>query len=83
MTVRKNFTMPDKVAEDLEYLAEKMGKKQSQVVQDLIEEKAAEYEIEKKLAAAEKLSGIFTGMIPEHVGIQWIKTNSDNYKSFF
>jgi len=78
MTVRKNFTMPDKVAEDLEYLAEKMGKKQSQVVQDLIEEKAAEYEIEKKLAAAEKLSGIFTGMIPEHVNIQWIKANSDN-----
>jgi len=76
MTVRKNFTMPDKVAEDLEYLAEKMGKKQSQVIQDLIEEKAAEYEIEKKLTAARKLSGIFTGKIPEHVNIQWIKANS-------
>jgi predicted DNA-binding protein len=77
MTVRKNFTMPDKVAEDLEYLSEKLGKKQSQVVQDLIEEKMAEYETEKKLAAAEKLSGIFTGMIPEHVTIQWIKANSE------
>jgi predicted DNA-binding protein len=77
MTVRNNFTMPDKVAEDVEYLSEKRAKPQSRVVQDLIEEKMAEYEIEKKLAAAEKLSGIFTGMIPEHVTIQWIKANSE------
>ncbi len=78
MTVRKNFTMPDRVAEDLEYLSKKLGKKQSQVVQDLIEEKMAEYETEKKLAELEKISGIFTGMIPEQVNIQWIKANSDN-----
>ena len=78
MTVRKNFTMPDKVAEDLAYLSKKMNKKQSQVIQELIEEKAAEYEKEKKLEALEKLSGMFTGMFPEHVTIQWIKANSDN-----
>ncbi len=78
MTVRKNFTMPDRVAEDLEYLSKKLGKKQSQVVQDLIEEKMAEHETEKKLAELEKISGIFTGMIPEQVSIQWIKANSDN-----
>ncbi len=78
MSVRKNFTMPEKVAADLEYLAKKLDKKQSQVIQDLIEEKAAEYEIEKKLEALEKISGMFTGMFPEHVDIQWIKANSDN-----
>ena len=78
MSVRKNFTMPEHIAEDLEYLAKKLDKKQSQVIQDLIEEKVADYELEKKLAAAEKLSGMFTGMFPEHVDIQWIKANSDN-----
>ncbi len=78
MSVRKNFTMPEKVAADLEYLAKKLDKKQSQVIQDLIEEKAAEYEIEKKLEVLEKISGMFTGMFPEHVDIQWIKANSDN-----
>ena len=66
------------MAEDLEYLSKKFHKKQSQIVQELIEEKMAEYEIEKKLEAAEKISGMFTGMFPEHVNIQWIKANSDN-----
>ena len=78
MSVRKNFSMPDKVAEDLEYLSKKLDKKQSQIVQELIEEKMAEYEKEKKLEALENISGIFTGMFPEHVNIQWIKANSDN-----
>ncbi|CAA6823999.1 MAG: Unknown protein [uncultured Sulfurovum sp.] len=78
MSVRKNFTMPEHVAEDLAYLAKKLDKKQSQVIQDLIEEKIADYQLEKKLEAAEKLSGMFTGMFPEHVNIQWIKANSGN-----
>ena len=78
MSIRKNFTMPEKIAEDLEYLAKKLDKKQSQVIQDLIEAKVREYEKEKKLEALERISGIFTGMIPEHVDIQWIKANSDN-----
>ncbi len=78
MSVRKNFTMPEKVAEDLEYLAKKLDMKQSQVIQELIEEKISEYEIKRKLEAAEKISGMFTGMFPEHVNIQWIKANSDN-----
>ena len=78
MFVRKNFSMPDKVAEDLEYLSKKLDKKQSQIVQELIEEKMAEYETEKKLEALENISGMFTGMFPEQVNIQWIKANSDN-----
>ena len=70
--------MPEKVAEDLEYLAKKLDMKQSQVIQELIEEKMLEYEKEKKLEALEEISGMFTGMFPEHVNIQWIKANSDN-----
>jgi len=77
MSVRKNFTMPEHIAEDLEYLAKRLKKKQSQVIQDLIEEKMAEYESEKRLAAAERLSGMFTGMFPEDADIQKIKANGD------
>jgi predicted DNA-binding protein len=78
MSVRKNFTMPEHIAIDLEYLAKKLGKKQSQVIQDLIEEKVSEYNVDEKLEALENISGMFTGMFPEHVDIQWIKANSDN-----
>ncbi len=78
MSVRKNFSMPEHIAADLEYLAKKLGKKQSQVIQDLIEEKVSEYSIDEKLEALESISGMFTGMFPEHVNIQWIKANSDN-----
>jgi len=78
MSVRKNFTMPEHIATDLEYLAKKLGKKQSQVIQDLIEEKVSEYNVDEKLEALENISGMFTGMFPEHVDIQWIKANSDN-----
>jgi len=78
MSVRKNFTMPEKVAKDLEYLAKKLDRKQSQVIQDLIEEKILEYAKEQKLEALDQISGIFTGKLPEHINIQWIKANSDN-----
>ncbi len=78
MSIRKNFTMPEKIAKDLEYLAKKLNKKQSQVIQDLIEDKISEYTKVQKLEALEKISGMFTGMFPEHVNIQWIKANSDN-----
>ena len=78
MSVRKNFTMPEEVAKDLEYLAKKLNKKQSQIIQELIEEKVADFKQEEKVAAAEKLSGMFTGMFPEHVDIQWIKANSEH-----
>ena len=67
--------MPEHVAEDLEYLAKRLNKKQSKIIQELIEEKMAEYESKKKLEAAEKLTGMFTGIFPEDVDIQWIKAN--------
>ena len=78
MTIRKNFTMPDSVVEDLEYIAKATHKKQSQVIQDLITEKMKEYAIQKKLDALNKITGIANGMLPEHITIQYIKANSDN-----
>ena len=78
MTIRKNFTMSEYIVENLEFLAKKMHKKQSQVIQLLIEEKMKEYEKEKKLLAVEKMSGLFTGEFSYEVSIQTIKANSEN-----
>jgi hypothetical protein len=78
MSVRKNFTMSEKIADDLLYLAQKLDMKQSQVIQELIEEKISSYETQRKLEAGKNLVGMFTGMFPENVNIQWIKENSAN-----
>ena len=78
ITLRKNFTMPEAIAKNLEFLAKKMHKKQSQVLQELIQDKMKEFEKEKKLQAVERMSGIFTGKIPEHVSIQSIKANNED-----
>ena len=76
--LRKNFTMPDYVAQKLEFLAQTMGKKQSAIVSYLIEKEAKSYEKERKLNALDELSGIFNGMIDESVSIQSIKASSEN-----
>ncbi len=78
MTVRKNFTMSEYIVENLEFLAKKMHKKQSQVIQELILDKMKEFEKEKKLQAVEKMSGIFTGKLSENTTVQSIKADSDN-----
>ena len=78
MTVRKNFTMSEQIVNNLEFLAKSMHKKQSQVIQELIQEKMQEFEKEKRLKAVEKMSGMFTGEIAEETSIQSIKADSDN-----
>ncbi len=78
MSVRKNFTMPESIVSDLEELAKIMNKKQSQVIQELIEEKMHEYTRQKRLASLEKMSGMFSGMIPEYVDMQWIKSRDED-----
>ena len=78
MTIRKNFTMPDDIVQDLEYIAKKTHKKQSQVIQELISEKMQEYEKAKKIEALNNLIGIADGKIPEYITTQYIKANSDN-----
>jgi len=78
LTLRKNFTMSEVIVRKLEFLANKMGKKQSQVIQELINEKMKTYEKEQKLQALEKMSGMFTGVVSEELSIQTIKANSDD-----
>ena len=78
LAVRKNFTIPKTIVEKLEFLAQKMQKKQSQVIQELINEKMKEYEQKRKLQILEDMSGMFTGKIDEDVSVQSIKANSAN-----
>ena len=78
MTVRKNFTMPESIVYDLEELSRVLNKKQSQVIQELIEERMKKVMKQKRLDSLEKMSGMFSGLIPEHVDMQWIKSQSEN-----
>ncbi|MBN2824260.1 MAG: hypothetical protein JXQ76_02965 [Campylobacterales bacterium] len=78
MSIRKNFTMPKSVVDDLEELARIMDKKQSQVIQELITERMQKVAKAKKLHSLEKMSGIFSGLIPEDLSIQSIKAQSAN-----
>ena len=78
MSVRKNFTMSEDIVHDLEELARLMNKKQSQVIQELITERMAEVLKEQKLKSLEKMSGMFSGLIPEHLDMQWIKSQNEH-----
>jgi len=78
MTVRKNFTMPESIVYDLEELSRVLNKKQSQVIQELIEERMKKVMKQKRLDSLEKMSGMFSGLIPEHVDMQWIKSQNEN-----
>ncbi len=78
MTVRKNFTMPESIVYDLEELSRVLNKKQSQVIQELIEERMKKVMKQKKLDSLEKMSGMFSGLIPEHVDMQWIKSQNED-----
>ena len=78
MTVRKNFTMPESIVYDLEELSRVLNKKQSQVIQELIEERMKKVKKQKKLDSLEKMSGMFSGLIPEHVDMQWIKSQNED-----
>jgi hypothetical protein len=70
--------MSENIVSDLEFLANSMHKKQSQVIQELIQEKMKTLEKEKKIEALERISGMFTGKISEETSIQTSKANSDN-----
>lgn len=78
MSVRKNFTMPESIVHDLEELARLLNKKQSQVIQELIEERMKEVLKQRKLESLEKMSGMFSGLIPEHLDMQWIKSQHED-----
>ncbi len=76
MSIRKNFTMSEEIVHNLEELARIMNKKQSQVIQELIVERMKQVIKEKKLQSLEKMSGMFSGLLPEHINMQWIKSQN-------
>ena len=59
--------MSQTIAQHLEFLAKKMNKKQSVVVQELIEAKMKEFDTSKKIDAVHKMAGMFTGKIQEDI----------------
>ncbi|KIM10357.1 MAG: hypothetical protein KU38_07625 [Sulfurovum sp. FS08-3] len=78
MSVQKKFTLLESTLLDLEELARIMNKKQNQIVQELIAQKMQEIRQKQKLSSLEKMSGIFSGLIPEDTTVQSIKANSAN-----
>jgi metal-responsive CopG/Arc/MetJ family transcriptional regulator len=77
MTVRKNFTLPDDLAKKLEEMAKRDGKKQSQIIQEMIKKRIKEEEKEKKLESLHSLKGILTGKIPQDITIQTIMSEKN------
>ncbi|WP_164930888.1 hypothetical protein [Aquifex aeolicus] len=55
MKVRKNITLSKKAEEYLRMLAREKKKSQSEVIEELIEKEAKEYEKKKRLEAFERL----------------------------
>jgi hypothetical protein len=76
-TIRKNFTMSEKIVGDLEFLAAALHKKQSQVIQDLIERETYRLKKQEKLMALEKLAGSLTGILDKESSIQSMKGNRE------
>ena len=55
MTIRKNFLFEQEVAKHLEELAKAEGKTQTQIVQEMTEERYRQIRKKRKLEALEKL----------------------------
>lgn len=71
---RKNFTMPDETARELDFLATFLHKKQSQVIQELIHNASAALRNDLRLAKLKQLKGAFTGLIGDEQSIQRMKS---------
>lgn len=79
MKVRKNITLSKKADEYLKILAKEKKKSQSEVIEELIEKEAREYEKKKKLEAFERFLKLTENIsIPENVSIQKVKTEMEN-----
>ncbi|RLA78132.1 MAG: hypothetical protein DRG78_15835 [Epsilonproteobacteria bacterium] len=75
-TVRKNFVFDATVASHLEELANKDQKSMTAFLQEVIEERYEEIEVQKKLDALEAFAGSGTGLFGD-LTIQEIKANWD------
>ena len=65
MTIRKNFLFDEKIAKHLEEIALMEGKTQTQAIQEAVEEKYKQININKKLSALNELAGSFSGMLTD------------------
>ena len=63
MTVRKNFNFDEETAKHLEELAAMVGKTQTEMVREAIEQIYRDKERERKLAALDSIVGILDGKI--------------------
>ncbi len=63
MTIRKNFNFDDKVAEHLEEIAKAEGKTQTQIVQEMTEERYKQIRIKEKLEILDEIQDSFHGLL--------------------
>ena len=76
--LRKNFTMSDETAKELDFLAVLLRKNRSQIIQELIR-KEAEAEAKRnelRLAKLQAMKGLLTGLFHEQ-SIQSMKTERE------
>jgi len=64
-SVRKNFTMSEETTRELDFLAAKFNKKQSQIIQELIHKDSEALRNASRLTKLQQLKGAFTGSIGE------------------
>ena len=73
-TLRKNFTMSNDTARELDFLAALLHKNQSQIIQELIHRESESRRNELRLAKLQQLKGAFTGLIGDEQSIQRMKS---------
>ena len=71
--LRKNFTMSDETAKELDFLAVLLRKNRSQIIQELIRKEAEAKRNELRLAKLQAMKGLLTGLFHEQ-SIQSMKT---------
>jgi predicted transcriptional regulator len=74
--LRKNFTMSDETAKELDFLAVVLRKNRSQIIQELIRKEAETKRNELRLAKLQQMKGLFTGLINVQ-SIQSMKTERE------
>ena len=74
--LRKNFTMSDETAKELDFLAVLLRKNRSQIIQELIRKEAEAKRNELRLAKLQAMKGLLTGLFHEQ-SIQSMKTERE------
>ena len=73
-SLRKNFTMNEETARELDFLANFLNKKQSQIIQDLIHKESEKLRNQQRLKDLKDIKGVFSGMIRDEQSIQSMKS---------